>query len=222
MSRLLGTSADWYLMRGSGFVAFILLTVTACLGIANVGRVAKGVWTRTVAALVHRNVSLLAVVFLVIHVLTAISDKYVKVPALSILVPGTSGYSPLWVGLGAVSVDLLVAVVVTSLLRARLPRRAWQIVHWLAYLSWPVALFHAIGAGSGTGTDTGAAWSTAIYLVCGLAFGAAVAARLMTIGRPQPAAPPRPARTRPYRAATAPGDRPRTNRPPALNTRRPS
>lgn len=187
MSSLLGTSADWYLMRGSGFVALILLTLTVCLGIANVGRLAKGPWTRAVAALVHRNASLLAVVFVVVHVLTAVSDRYVRVPALSVIVPGLSGYAPVWVGFGALSIDLLIAVVVTSLLRARIRRRAWRAVHWLAYLSWPTALIHAIGSGSGTGTDTGAAWSTAIYLGCAGAFGVAATARLLMS---RPSGPP--------------------------------
>jgi DMSO/TMAO reductase YedYZ heme-binding membrane subunit len=190
MSSLLGSNADWYLMRGSGFVALILLTATSCLGIANVARLARGAWTRTVAALVHRNVSLLAVVFLAVHVVTAISDKYVNVPALAILVPGVSGYDALWLGLGALSVDLLIAVTVTSLLRARLRQRTWQVIHWLAYLCWPSALIHAICAGSGAGRDTGAAWSTAIYVICAGAFAVAVIARLRLGGRSRMTAPP--------------------------------
>ncbi len=202
VTALLGTSADWYLMRASGFVALILLTVTACLGVANLARLARGSWTRTVAALVHRNVSLLAVVFLIVHVLTAISDKYVKVPALAILVPGSSGYAPVWVGLGALSLDLFIAVIATSLLRARLRHRAWQLTHWLAYLSWPLALLHGIGAGSGAGADTGATWSTAIYLLCGLAFGAAVVVRLY-VRRPAAPALRRPQR-RPHRGYAGP------------------
>ncbi len=214
MSGLLGTSADWYLMRGSGFVALILLTLTAALGIANVARLARGPWTRMVAALVHRNVSLLAVVFLAVHVLTAISDKYVKVPALAILVPGASGYDPLWVGLGALTVDLLIAVLVTSLLRSRLRQRSWQLVHWLAYLAWPSALLHAIGSGSGTGADTGRGWSTLIYLACVIVFTSSVAVRL-SLGRRLPiTAPPPSERPRsPYRPPLA-GAGP--SRPPAL------
>jgi methionine sulfoxide reductase heme-binding subunit len=207
MSGLLGSSADWYLMRGSGFVALILITLTAGLGIANVARLAKGGWTRMVAALVHRNVSLLAVVFLGVHVLTAISDRYVKVPSLAILVPGASGYDPLWVGLGALSVDLLIAVVVTSLIRARLRPRSWRLVHWLAYLAWPSAILHGIGAGSGSGADTGRTWSTAIYVVCALTFAIAVVLRLSLGERGQTTAPP-------------PAERPRPRyRPPAQPTR---
>lgn len=192
MSSLIGTSADWYLMRASGFVALILLTLTVAVGIANVARLTRGGWTRMVAALVHRNVSLLAVVFLAVHVLTAISDKYVKVPAIAILVPGKSGYDPLWVGLGALTIDLIIAVVVTSLLRSRLRRRTWQMVHWLAYLAWPSAIVHGIGAGSGAGADTGRTWSTAVYLGCAVVFAGAVAIRLSLEGRGAPPAAGRP------------------------------
>jgi sulfoxide reductase heme-binding subunit YedZ len=177
-------------MRGSGFVAFGLLTLTACLGIANVGRLARSAWTRTVSALVHRNVSLLAVVFLAVHIVTALGDRYVKIPLSAVFVPGTSGYDPLWVGLGALSLDLMIAVVVTSLLRSRLRHRTWRLVLWLAYLSWPTALVHSLGSGSGSGVDTGAAWSTVIYVILSLAFGTAVVARIAMTRRTKRTAVP--------------------------------
>ena len=53
-----------------------------------------------------------------------------------------------WLGLGALAFDLLVALVVTSLLRRRLGLRAWRAVHWLAYACWPVALVHGWGTGT--------------------------------------------------------------------------
>jgi methionine sulfoxide reductase heme-binding subunit len=177
MNALIGAKAAWYLMRASGFVAFGLLTLTLALGVANVARWERGRWTRAVGALVHRNASLLAVVFLGVHIATAVTDKYVSIPALSVVIPGLSGYDPLWVGLGAVSVDVMVALVVTSLLRDRLGRVTWRAVHWLAYLAWPAALAHAIGSGAGNGVDTGHVWSTAIYAAAGLVVLAAIALR---------------------------------------------
>jgi methionine sulfoxide reductase heme-binding subunit len=178
MSTFLGAKAAWYLMRSSGFVAFGLLTITVALGVANVARWERGRWTRAVAALVHRNASLLATVFLAIHVVTAVTDKYVSIPTLAAIVPGMSGYDPLWVGLGALSLDLVAALVVTSVLRERVGRRTWRAVHWVAYLAWPAALVHAIGAGSGSGVDTGQWWSTAIYISAGFVFALAIAVRL--------------------------------------------
>ena len=184
-------TADWYLMRACGVVALVLLTVTTCLGVANVARLGRNATTRLVAGLVHRNASLLAVVFIGVHVVTAIADRYVSVPLAAVVVPGMSGYDPLWVGLGAAALDCIAAVVVTALLRGRMRPRSWKLVHRLAYLSWPLALVHGIGAGSGSGADTGATWSTVVYLSCGAAFAVAVAGRLhlrraRRTGRPQP------------------------------------
>ncbi len=103
---------------------------------------------RFAATGLHRNLSLLATVFVAIHVLTAVLDGYVHIPLVSAVIPLTSSYERLWLGLGAVSLDLMLAAVVTSLLRRHLSRRFWLAVHLTAYLSWPVAWVHSLFAGS--------------------------------------------------------------------------
>jgi sulfoxide reductase heme-binding subunit YedZ len=174
----------WYLMRASGLVTFALLTVTVALGVLGVvgpkGGPSRGPHrgsSRTVTTVVHRNASLLSVIFLAIHVFTAVSDHYVAIPLPAIVVPGVSDYRAFWMAMGAVAFDLMAALIVTSLLRARIGRRAWRGIHWLAYAMWPVALAHSIGSG----TDTGRPWTTALYVVCGVVVIAAVAIR--TSGR---------------------------------------
>ena len=85
------------------------------------------------------------------------------------------------------AVDLMVALLVTSLLRARLGHQAWRTVHWLAYACWPLALVHGFAAGS----DTGTVWARAVYVVSLLAVVAAVAWRLRRrpVARPTPISP---------------------------------
>ena len=101
-------------------------------------------------------------------------DGYVDIGVTDVLVPFVSAYRPLWLGLGTVALDLLLAVLVTSLLRARLGHRAWRAVHRLAYASWPVALVHGIGIGTDTGTD----WMTWLTVCCVAAVAAAAGLRL--------------------------------------------
>ena len=113
-------------------------------------------------------------VFLALHIVTAVADTYVAVGWTAAVVPFTSGYRPLWIGLGTVAFDLLLAVVATSLLRNRLPVGAWRAVHWTVYLSWPVAVAHALG----TGTDVGFAWMDVLVGVCVASVLAAVAWRV--------------------------------------------
>jgi methionine sulfoxide reductase heme-binding subunit len=179
MSVLASTPALWYLTRGSGAVTLVLLTATVVLGITTSTRWASPRWPRFVTEGLHRNLSLLVLVFLALHVTTTVVDGYAPIGWLDAVVPFGSAYRPAWLGLGAVALDLLVAVAVTSLLRARLGRRAWRAIHWLAYACWPVALAHGLGIGS----DRRQGWMLVLDAV---AAGAALAALWWRLGTAQP------------------------------------
>ena len=146
VSGINSSTALWYTSRATGVVSLLLLTAVALLGllVTRQGRL-PGLPRFAVTGL-HRNLSLLAVVFVALHVLTAVADSFVHIPLIATVVPFASPYERLWIALGTVSLDLTVAVVVTSLLRRHLSRRLWRAVHLLAYASWPVAWLHSITA----------------------------------------------------------------------------
>jgi hypothetical protein len=170
------SKALWYLTRGTGFVALILLTASVVLGIAEVTRWTSRRFPRFVTAALHKNISLLVLVFLAMHIITAIVDSFAPIGWLDVVIPFRSPYRPLWLGLGAVAVDLLLALTITSLLRKRIGYRSWRAVHWAAYACWPVAFLHGLG----TGSDTSVRWSLLLSLACLAAVVAAVAWRLST------------------------------------------
>ena len=155
-------SALWYLTRGTGVVTLLLLTLTLVLGITEVSRWASERFPRFVTAALHKNVSLLVMVFLGIHIVTAIGDGYVPIRWIDAVVPFASAYKPLFLGLGAVAFDLLIALIVTSLLRKQIGYRAWRAVHWAAYACWPIAFMHGITIG----TDKHTTWMLALSLGC--------------------------------------------------------
>jgi len=167
---------QWYVMRASGVVALALLTITVVLGLLNRTRISNDRWPRFVIDRLHRNAALLAVVFLFVHIVTAVTDGFVSVPLVDAFVPFQGSYRPVWVGLGAVALDLLAAIMITSLVRVRLGVVAWRGVHWLAYLAWPVALAHGLGIG----TDSGQPWMLVIAAVCVGSVLLALAFRLTT------------------------------------------
>lgn len=166
----------WFATRGAGIVSLLLFTAVVGLGVMTSVRWHARQWPRFLTAEVHRRIALLSVVFLALHIVTAVIDPFASLGWISALVPFASSYRPLWLGLGVVSLDLLLAVVVTSLLRARVGRRAWRVVHWTAYASWPLALAHGIG----TGSDASAPWMLGIDAACLGIVAAAVAWRLLT------------------------------------------
>lgn len=143
----------WYLTRGMGVGALVLLTVSVALGVLTTARWRGTRWPRFVTAGLHRNLTLLAIAFVAVHVITTVADGYTPIGLKDAVVPFVSAYRPIWLGLGAIAFDLLIALVVTSLLRPRIGYQAWRYVHWLAYISWPVALVHSLGTGSDARLD---------------------------------------------------------------------
>lgn len=170
----LGPSAYWYLTRGSGAVALVLLTASVVIGIAGSLRVSADGWPRFAVDAVHRDVSLLAVAVLVVHIITSVLDGFAPISLAAAVIPFISSYRPLWLGLGALAFDLVLALVITSLVRRRLGYKRWRAVHWLAYASWPIAVLHGLG----TGTDTKIWWMLALTGLCVAAVAGALCLRI--------------------------------------------
>jgi len=177
-----GSQGLWFVSRGSGLVLLVLLMAVMMLGAATRAGWAPRRWPRFVVAELHRTLSLFAVALLALHVLTAILDRYVTIGWAATVVPFLSPYRRLAVGLGTLAVDFGVAVLLTSVLRARLGFRWWRAVHWLAYLAWPIAFWHALTAGG----DLRAGWAAVVGWGSAALVLTAVLARLVS-GRHGPA-----------------------------------
>jgi hypothetical protein len=169
-----GPNALWYLTRATGAVTLLLLTVSLVIGIANVGRVQRPGWPRFVIEGVHRNVSLLAIVLLAVHIVTTLLDPFAGIGVIDAFIPFTGSYRPLWLGFGALASDLMIAIAVTSVVRRRLGHAVWRATHWLAYLCWPVAVLHTVG----TGSDVKQVWLLALTAACVVAVVVSVWARI--------------------------------------------
>lgn len=168
----------WYATRGAGVVSLVLLTGVVVLGIVSVMRWQTASWPRFLTTGFHRNLALTTLSFLAIHVVTAVVDPFTALGWEAAIVPFSSSYRRLWLGLGVVGIYLLLAIVLTSLLRPLFGARVWRLVHWVAYAMWPVAVVHSIG----TGTDPRFAWMLAIEALCVGSVVAAVAWRVSRVG----------------------------------------
>jgi predicted ferric reductase len=179
----LSSAPLWYVTRSTGVIAFVLMTLTFGLGLAATQRaLASPAWPRFATQQLHRNISLLAFVFILTHVVTTLADTFVHVGWWSWVVPFASGYHPTWVAMGTIAFDLIVVVIVTSLLRDRLPLRVWRTVHWTSYAIWPLAFIHFLK----TGTDAAhGKWGLYLALASAVAVALAGAARWMTSNEPR-------------------------------------
>jgi sulfoxide reductase heme-binding subunit YedZ len=164
----------WYLNRGSGAVTLVLFTLTLVLGVLSLGGPPARRVPRFVVQSLHRNAALLAFVMLGAHIVSAVVDEYVDIRWWQAFVPFGAAYEPLWLGLGAVALDLLLVIAATSMLRRRLADRTWRLLHQLAWPMWGLSLAHGIGMG----TDLRDAWWL-VTLACGVAVVAALVWRLV-------------------------------------------
>jgi hypothetical protein len=176
------TTPLWYAARATGVISLVLLSAVIVLGIAQQHRAGSERWPRLVVSGVHRNLSLLVCVFLALHIVTAEADTFAPVGWWAVAIPFVSAYRPLWLGLGTVAADLLLALIVTSLIRTRISRRVWRLLHWTAYLCWPSAVIHGLG----TGTDPRSPAILLLTLACVAAVLAAAAWRLAENRRTHP------------------------------------
>jgi methionine sulfoxide reductase heme-binding subunit len=177
MSTFLHGPYLWYATRAAGIVTLVLLTAAMVLGILNAGRFASHRWPRFVVQGMHRNVSLLALVFLALHIGSTVIDTYTSIGLPDAVVPFLSSYKRWWLGLGALASDLMIVLAVSSLIRQRIGPRLWRAVHWAGYLCWPVAIAHGLG----TGTDHSKGWVLALTLACGAAVVMAATYRVVAI-----------------------------------------
>ena len=168
----------WYLTRGTGVVALLLLTGSVLLGILNALRWQGRRWPRFAVGDLHRNLTLLSIAFVALHVVTTVADGFAPIGLKDAFVPFVSPYRPIWLGLGTVAFDLLLALVVTSLLRTRVGPKLWRAFHWLAYASWPVAVLHSFG----TGSDARLGWLEVLGFGCVGLVSLAVLARVISGG----------------------------------------
>ncbi|MBZ5733443.1 ferric reductase-like transmembrane domain-containing protein [Nocardioides sp. TRM66260-LWL] len=142
----------WFLNRGTGVVLLTLLSASVVLGVTAIGGRAAGDGggrlPRFVTASLHRNLALGSVLFLLVHVVTAVVDSYVDIRWWQAFSPVGATYEPLWTGLGALALDLMVAVSVTALLRHRLGARSWRTVHLLSWAAWASGVVHGVMIGT--------------------------------------------------------------------------
>ena len=165
----------WYTTRGAGAVSLVLLSAVVVLGVLSTVRFQAPGWPRFLTTGLHRNLALVTLIFLGLHIVTAVVDPFTHLGWAAAIIPFSSYYKTFWLGLGAIAAELLAAIVITSLLRESIGRRVWRTIHWLTYAAWPLGVIHGLG----TGTDAWSTWSFVLTLACVATVGFAVVYRVL-------------------------------------------
>jgi sulfoxide reductase heme-binding subunit YedZ len=170
---LTSSPLDWYVARAAGIAAYLMLSFVVVLGLTMARKTTLKRWPQFAIEDVHRFAGLLVGTFVIIHIVTIAIDSWLPFSVGSIVVPLLSRYRRVWVALGVVAAELLLALAVTNHYRDRLSYRFWRLAHYLNFVVWSAATLHGIGSG----TDRSAPWLLAVYAVATAAVGSAVAWR---------------------------------------------
>ena len=145
----------------------------SCWGSRWRGRRRFARWPRFSVEDIHRFGGLLVGSFVAIHIVTVAIDSWLPFSLSSLIVPFTTKYRPLWVGLGVAAAELLLALAVTNHYRRRLPYTVWRRAHYLNFAVWARRPLHGIGSG----TDRSSPWLLAVFAVAVASVCAAIAWR---------------------------------------------
>jgi sulfoxide reductase heme-binding subunit YedZ len=178
----------WLASRSAGVVAYLLLSTSVVLGLAMATRLAP-VRARAGVRVLHERVALLALGAVAAHGLLLLPDPWLHPGLLGLLVPFTTGYRPVWTGLGICAVYGAAGLSLTYYAGRRLGTRRWRSAHRLIPVAWALAAAHVLGAG----TDAVSVWLQVILAATIAAIVALLAQRWIAGRQPrraEPAPPP--------------------------------
>lgn len=169
------TQLPWYIARASGLVSWTVLALATLWGLALSTKV-FGTRPRPNWILdIHRMLGALALIFTGVHVTALLVDRYVGFGVQDILVPFAAKWHPVAVAWGVVGLYLLLAVELTSLARAHLPKKLWRNTHYASFPLFVTATIHGLAAG----TDSTVLIAEIVVGVFAAAFMALAAMRVM-------------------------------------------
>ena len=156
----------WFIARITGLSAFAVLSLAVLSGEALRTSVLDFLATNRALRRLHDFTTPLWIPLAFVHVVALVFDKTARIGVQDLVVPFQTGYGQLAIGLGTISLDIIVVVTMTSWLRSHMNNTAWTWIHRTAYVGFVAIFFHA--ALSGTDFDaplvSALAWSTAAGL----------------------------------------------------------
>ena len=138
----------WYVTRSAGLTGYFLTWLSMVWGFGISTRIFNPVVDPTHTYDFHEHLSLLGLGFIVVHVLVLLLDHYLPFNLIQILIPFTDTYRPLWVGIGIISLYVMLVVTVTFYLRKKLGMTFFRAVHTLSIFSYLGATLHGLFAGT--------------------------------------------------------------------------
>ena len=125
----------WVLARVAGLASYASLAVALFTGIALRTAVLDWLGSNRALRSLHEYTTVLWIPLGIVHVGALVLDQTARVGLLDFIVPFRAPYGTLAIGLGTLSVDVLLIVTVTSFFKRRMHPVVWRWLHRLSFLT---------------------------------------------------------------------------------------
>jgi predicted ferric reductase len=168
-------SVTWDIARAGGITAYLLMAFSVIIGLALSLHFQSARWPRLINNELHNFLSLLGLVFVIIHVLAVWIDPFTKFGWRDVFIPFLSSYHTFWLALGIISLYLGIAIGISAWIRPRIGYQWWRRLHYLTFLLFILVTLHGIMIGS----DSKSWWAIALYAGSSLIVGALTTIRIV-------------------------------------------
>jgi sulfoxide reductase heme-binding subunit YedZ len=164
---LLAGQTIWIVARSTGVASLVALSISLLTGVALRPKTLTWLSTNRAISELHSYSTVLWLPFAIAHVVAILVDPYAKVGLVDLVIPFLMSYGTFAIGLGTVSVQLLLVVTIAALSRTKLSRGEWLAFHRLSYVAFAAAFLHGVLSGTDLAYPwlAGIAWLVAAILV---------------------------------------------------------
>jgi sulfoxide reductase heme-binding subunit YedZ len=145
---LTSSKAYWFISRSSGVLAYMLLTLGVMWGLVQSGAILRPTIPPLLAFGLHSFLNWASLAMTALHALILLGDNYIKLTLADLVIPFTSPYRPLFVGLGVLAFYLMFLLALSFYARRQLGQKTFRTLHYASYLTYLLVTWHSLGAGS--------------------------------------------------------------------------
>lgn len=138
----------WIIARATGVASLVALAIAMLTGMAMRPKALTWLSTNRAVSELHEYATFLWLPLGLAHVIALLLDPYAKVGLLDLVIPFAMPYGAFAIGLGTVSLQLVIVVAIAAWSRASLTRGQWLWFHRLSYFAFAAAFLHGVLSGT--------------------------------------------------------------------------
>ena len=142
------TPAFWYLSRVSALIGYFFMWLSMIWGLLLSTKLVKSRISPALIFGTHELLALMGMGFALFHAFILLGDSYLKFRLSDILVPFSSSFQTVPIGIGTLSLYLYGLLMVSFYIRKRIGKKVWRALHYTTFLAFIAVTAHGLFVGT--------------------------------------------------------------------------